>query len=172
MPASLEDIEALYGAVKNLRTERQKMERLSEKARNAPLGRVSQKASTDLHWQAFHVGRLEHTVHAAAVNAGVADARPYDQYRPYSVKLTGFHEYEVVPPLPRGVQPPAERLTLTRDVPKSECPWLDRDMREGEAVYRFSGVTYGCLGPNGIAVSAEPDATPFFEMPRDALAPA
>lgn len=103
MPATLEDVEALFDAVKELRNERRKMERLSEKARNAPLGKPSQKASADLHWQAFHVNQIEHRVHAHAVNCGIADLRSKDHYDAYSVKLTGFHEYEVVPPKPRAV---------------------------------------------------------------------
>lgn len=103
MPASLEDVEALFAAVKELRDERRKMARLSEKARNAPIGK-SQKAGVDLDWQAFHVNRIEHRVHAAAVDCGVADARTAEHYRPYSVKLTGFHEYEVVPQKPRVME--------------------------------------------------------------------
>lgn len=104
MPAPLQDVEALFDAVKLLRAERRKMEKLSEKARNAPLGKPGQKANTDLNWQAFHVNKIEHRVHAMAVDCGLADRRPADHYRPYSVKLTGFHEYEVVPELPRCLQ--------------------------------------------------------------------
>ena len=101
MVAPLEDIEALFDAVKNLRDERRKMERLSEKARTSPIGKPSQKANVDLNWQAFHVNRIEHRVHALAVNAGLADIRSPEHYDAYSVKLTGFHEYEVVPDKPR-----------------------------------------------------------------------
>ena len=61
------------------------------------------------------------------------------------------------------------RLTLKRDVLMEECPWLDRDMKAGETLYRFTGPTYGCIGPNGIAVSMEPDMNPFFEIPAQAL---
>lgn len=103
MPAPLADVECLFEAVKELRAERRKMERLSEKARNAPLGKSSQKATTDLNWQAFHVNKIEHRVHAAAVDCGLADLRDAASYEPYSVKLTGFHEYEVVPPKPRAL---------------------------------------------------------------------
>ena len=103
MPACLDDVEALFAAVKELRDERRKMEKLSEKARNAPIGKTGQKASTDLNWQALHVNRIEHRVHAAAVDCGLADIRSEGHYRPYSVKLTGFHEYEVVPSKPRDL---------------------------------------------------------------------
>ncbi|WP_422383240.1 hypothetical protein [Roseibium album] len=113
MAVCLEDVEALFEAVKLLRTERRKMAKLSERARNAPHGKSFQKANTDLNWQAFHVNKLEHRVHAAAVNCGVADLRSADYYRPYGVKLTGFHEYEVVPDRPRD-------LTQLVDQPVSE----------------------------------------------------
>lgn len=99
MPAPLDAVEALYASVRELRDERRKMEKLSEKARTAPIGK-GQKANVDLNWQAFHVNRLEHAAHAAAVNCGIADVRDDDHYKPYTVKLSGFHEYEVVPQKP------------------------------------------------------------------------
>ena len=101
MVAPLEDIERLYDAVKNLRDERRKMQKLSDKALHAQGPKASQKANVDLNWQAFHINKIEHQVHAAAVDCGYADLRGADSYRTYSVKLTGFHEYEVVPPKPR-----------------------------------------------------------------------
>ena len=103
MPANLEDVERLFDAVKILRDERRKMEKLSERAFKAEGFKARSKSTVDLNWQAFHVTRLEHVVHAAAVDCGVADARKPEEYRPYSVKLTGFHEYGVTPTLPRGV---------------------------------------------------------------------
>ena len=104
MAAPLEDVEALYAAVKNLLTERRKMAKLSDRAFRAVGPKAVQKANVDLNWQAFHVGKIEHAVHAAAVDGGFADLREPAHYRPYSVKLTGFHEYEVVPALPRDLK--------------------------------------------------------------------
>lgn len=106
MATPLEDIEALFTAVKNLRDERRKMAKLSDKAFTAEGQKARSKSTVDLNWQAFHVTRLEHAAHAAAVNAGIADIRPADHYRPYTVKLTGWHEYEMVPAIPRGVDKP------------------------------------------------------------------
>lgn len=105
MPANLDDIEALYAAVKTLRDERRKMAKLSDKAFHAEGHKARSKSTVDLNWQAFHVNRLEHAAHAAAVDAGLADLRPADHYKPYSVKLTGWHEYEVVPQRPRSLTP-------------------------------------------------------------------
>lgn len=101
MVAPLEDVERLYDAVKNLRDERRKMAKLSDKALHASGPKASQKANVDLNWQAFHVNRLEHVAHAVAVDCGLADLREPHHYQPYSVKLTGFHEYEVIPYKPR-----------------------------------------------------------------------
>ncbi len=103
MVAPLDDVERLYSAVKSLRDERRKMQKLSEKALQAVGPKASQKANVDLNWHAFHINRIEHAVHAVSVDCGFADLRPADHYRPYSVKLTGFHEYEVVPDKPKGL---------------------------------------------------------------------
>lgn len=104
MPANLEDVEALFGAVKRLRAERQKMQKLSDRAFKAEGVKASQKATVDLNWQAFHVNGIEHEVHALAVDCGLADIRPAASYEPYSVKLTGFHEYQVTPRKPRALE--------------------------------------------------------------------
>lgn len=58
---------------------------------------------------------------------------------------------------------------LKRLVTVEECYWLDRDFDAGEEVYIFNGPTYGCIGPDGIAVSLDPDTGPFFEIPKSAL---
>ena len=57
---------------------------------------------------------------------------------------------------------------LARDVTKEECHWLKEDVKKGTIVYEYSGHTYGCIGPHGIAVSSDGDI-PFFELPYDAL---
>lgn len=103
MVAPLDDVERLYDAVRNLRDERRKMQKLSDRALRAEGPKASQKANVDLNWQAFHINRIEHAVHAIAVDCGLADLRPVEHYRPYSVKLSGFHEYEVVPGKPKGM---------------------------------------------------------------------
>lgn len=62
-----------------------------------------------------------------------------------------------------------KRYILIRDVPTTECDWLNRDMKKGETVYRFYGATYGAIGGDGVAVTLEPDKHPFFELPENAL---
>lgn len=60
-------------------------------------------------------------------------------------------------------------FVTTRLVTTEECPWLDADVEGGTTVYRYTGVTYGCIGPHGVAVTSEPDTLPFFELPLSAL---
>lgn len=61
------------------------------------------------------------------------------------------------------------KMVLTRDVTTTECPWLDRDLKAGEVVFRYPRYTYGCVSILGIAVTVEADATPFFEVPKNAV---
>jgi hypothetical protein len=61
------------------------------------------------------------------------------------------------------------KMTLRRTVTRDECPWLDEDLPQGTEVFTFHGPTYGCISPDGRAVSAVEDETPFFEVPYDAL---
>ena len=39
----------------------------------------------------------------------------------------------------------------------------------GKEVYEYSGYTYGCISPSGIAVSDQPEMSPFYEMPADSV---
>ena len=47
----------------------------------------------------------------------------------------------------------------------------NKHVRPGTAVYRYNGHTYGCIRPGGIAVSLEPNQTPFFEVPARSVFP-
>jgi hypothetical protein len=65
----------------------------------------------------------------------------------------------------------AAGLKVVRDVTPDECWWLSETVASGTTVHRYMGHTYGVVGP-GIAVTLEPGKTPFFELPRDAVASA
>ncbi len=39
----------------------------------------------------------------------------------------------------------------------------------GEIVYEFTGATYGCISPDGLACSREDGVGPFFEIARTNL---
>ena len=60
------------------------------------------------------------------------------------------------------------KLMLTRDVTREECPWLSRDIKEGEDVFMYQGYTYGCIA-EGVAVCEVEGELPFFELPSDSL---
>lgn len=63
-----------------------------------------------------------------------------------------------------------DRLIVTRTLTKAECHWLDEPIPEGTIVYPFTGYTYGCISPTGVAVCLRPETTaPFTEVPADAL---
>lgn len=61
------------------------------------------------------------------------------------------------------------KLVTTREITVAECPWLDEDIPAGTELVSFYKYTYGCIGPNGRAVSLTGDY-PFFEVPRNAIA--
>jgi|WetSurMetagenome_2_1015567.scaffolds.fasta_scaffold00674_27 hypothetical protein len=63
------------------------------------------------------------------------------------------------------------RLVLTRDIFVMDCPWLDRAFEKGDLVWAYHGCTYGCVSDGGRAVTLHDGQLPFFELPRDALAP-
>lgn len=105
MPSPLEDIEALFDAVKRFRDERRKMERLSEKAFNAEGPKAISKANVDLNWQAVHVNRIEAEVHAKAVDCGVADLREPEHYGERISHNSSWHKYPWTPARPRALGP-------------------------------------------------------------------
>lgn len=58
---------------------------------------------------------------------------------------------------------------LTRDVPKSECEWLQIDLKQGMVVFEYRGPTYGCITRSGTAVLLERNEYPFIEIPTEAV---
>ena len=62
------------------------------------------------------------------------------------------------------------RFVMTRTIDTFECPWLDATIIEGETLYPCHKPTYGCIGPNGVAATYDPNGDyPFFEVPRNAI---
>lgn len=58
---------------------------------------------------------------------------------------------------------------LTRTITTTECSWLDHPLKKGTTVFRYTGPTYGCITPAGVAVLLEPREFPFVEIPRNAI---
>ena len=63
----------------------------------------------------------------------------------------------------------SQRIRMTRDVTRTECPWLMEDLRAGAALYRYAGPVYGAVSGRGVALSWHPERGPFFEAPADAV---
>ena len=61
------------------------------------------------------------------------------------------------------------KFLLTRDVPRTECPWLDRDYKKGEEVFEYPLYTYGHISLQSVACSDKDGESPFYELPINAL---
>ena len=62
-------------------------------------------------------------------------------------------------------------MTVTRDVGRDECPWLNATVKAGSTVYPCRQATYGAISAAGIAVTFDPaGGYPFFELPLTAVA--
>lgn len=61
------------------------------------------------------------------------------------------------------------KLTSILKITRKECHWLERDIEPGEEMYLYSGQTYGCISPDGVAASLKENETPFFEIPMDSV---
>lgn len=59
-------------------------------------------------------------------------------------------------------------FTLTRNVLRTECDWLPRDLAKGDKVILHEGATYGAISNAGIAVLID-EGGPFYEVPIDAV---
>ena len=57
----------------------------------------------------------------------------------------------------------------TRRITRTECPWLDGPIAKGTTLHRYFVATYNVIGPDGVAVTHQPNSTPFFEVPISAL---
>lgn len=60
-------------------------------------------------------------------------------------------------------------IVTTREITTEECPWLGNNIPAGTFLYRYNGLTYGCITPEGTAASEEEGVTPFFEIPDDSF---
>lgn len=59
-------------------------------------------------------------------------------------------------------------VVLTRDVTTQECRWLENDLIAGERFHVYTGNTFGCISPEGLAVQRlgeEDESSPFMELP-------
>lgn len=59
---------------------------------------------------------------------------------------------------------------IIRNVTKTECQWLERELKKGETVYEYVGPTYGVIGESGVPVRFEKGGdSAFCEIPKNAV---
>lgn len=105
---SPEDAEALANAARNLLRARKEYERIRARANRPDItDKARSKAEVDLTHAAMNIDRLSRTVHARAVDAGVADLREAADYGVVHYHLSPFHETREVPAQPRAMTPEA-----------------------------------------------------------------
>lgn len=61
------------------------------------------------------------------------------------------------------------RGMIVRDVTPREYDWLEKPISAGRSIFKYLGCTYGCISPNGVAVSDKDGETPFYEVPLDSV---
>jgi len=71
-----------------------------------------------------------------------------------------------------STKPKTHPYIIIRQVTKDECNWLDKIFDEGEIVYLYTGATYKCIGDSGLAFALTANKGPFFQLPKNAVAPA
>ena len=97
------DIQCVSDLAKRYLVERRKYERLSEKSHTAATPKQNQKANVDLNWQAMELSKIEAALHAACVDADLADLREPSAYDDREFRPSGWHIYNFSPPKPRSL---------------------------------------------------------------------
>lgn len=77
---------------------------------------------------------------------------------------------------PAGVGKPAKpgnaprQVIILRDLSKADYPGLNGDLTTGTKMWTYFGPTYGCLGPDEVALTREKDGQEFEAVPTAAMA--
>lgn len=58
---------------------------------------------------------------------------------------------------------------ISKTVTKQQAPWLPRDLEEGSLVFKYTGETFDCISPSGIAICMYPNKFPFYEIPANSV---
>lgn len=105
MHSKLDEAERLLEIAKRLRDEHRKYAKIQERGASLhyenSTPKQREKFTNDLNYQAHHIVKIEAELHAAAVDAGLADLREPEYYRKREWKPTGWHTYEWQPTQPR-----------------------------------------------------------------------
>ena len=106
MKPNLDDLDRLIEKAKILRSAQVDLQKKSIKARDAVCSspKRMQALSSDATFAAMHVERCWDSLHAAAVDLGVADAMPVEHYKQRVLHLSGFHDHAYQPEMPRTIK--------------------------------------------------------------------
>lgn len=99
----LEEINEVLARAKSLANARRAYEAKRQKAGNAPPHK-SEKVAAELATDAHHIETLEASLHAACVDAGLADLRSDECYEERVWRLSGWHESKWIPAQPKQLQ--------------------------------------------------------------------
>lgn len=64
-----------------------------------------------------------------------------------------------------------KKYRITRDlIPEKEISGLSNPLTKGAIMYSYEKYTYGCISPNGIALTFDKNGgEPFIEIPKNAI---
>lgn len=103
MITSHEDCERIASIAKRLLAERRQYERRAAGRDKAITPKQITRLNTDLNWQAMEIVKVEHELHVACVDAGLADLREASHYGPRDFHPSGWHHYRWEPVKPRAL---------------------------------------------------------------------
>lgn len=61
------------------------------------------------------------------------------------------------------------RGVLCYTLEQATYPWLPKTWKRGKHVFEYHGHTYGCISPDGVAVSEVEGKGPFYEVPENSV---
>lgn len=96
----IDNLTRLQGHIRNLIAMRKRQAKLSEKSYTDLSPKQAQKLATDQTWLGMEIDKAEREAHAAAVDCGLADARPASHYEPVDYRPSAFHHYRHTPTKP------------------------------------------------------------------------
>lgn len=104
MMTRLTDAERIYEIAKRLLAEQRKFDRMQSKDTKDYTPKQRTKHTNDLNYQAHEIVKIETQLHAAAVDAGLADLREPQHYAEKVWRPTGFHSYQWQPARPASLR--------------------------------------------------------------------
>ena len=98
---NLDDLMRLQDHIKSLVSAVKRRDAISGKVYSQMTQKQVQKNGADLAWLGMQIDKALREAHAAAVDCGVADPRPSEQYGPVDYRPSSFHHYRHQPTVPR-----------------------------------------------------------------------